>query len=120
MAIPAASSRMSESTLKQRLQAAQELAAVKQLLQEYAHSRWHTPPQASLQQLAHHLTTHYENGISLAGLLKELNAAVYGSQTLSLVEWKSEWLKQINQLKEIQRPKSGKIKRAELGPLNPV
>lgn len=109
--------RMSDSTLKQRLHATDELAVLKQVLQEYAQARWQTSPQISLPQLASYLIVHYENGQGVAAALTALNAALYGSQTLLLMEWRTNLISNLSRLKEIKS--TGKQEEFEINRLEP-
>ncbi len=112
--------RMSDSTLKQRLHATTELTVIKQVLQEYAQARWQTSPQISLPQLASYLIVHYENGQDVAAALTALNAALYGSQTLLLMEWRANLMSNLSRLKEVKPTrKQAEFEINRLEPFNP-
>jgi len=111
--------RMSESMFKKRLDTLTEAVAIKQLFQEYAHLRWQTPQNASLQTIVQHATTHIHNGELLAGLVKELNAALYGQQGFDLKSWKESCGLILGNLKEKKRAKL-EDETVIFAPLNPV
>ncbi len=113
-------SRMSDSVFKKRLASSNELAAIKGLIQEYAHLRWQTPINASLQTIAQHLTADDAQRQQLIDLFQELNAALYGGkQTFDLVDWKKRCGALLTHLKGKKISKHGDTP-VVFGPLNPA
>ncbi|MDM8559607.1 BatD family protein [Candidatus Parabeggiatoa sp. HSG14] len=109
---------MSDAVFKKRLESSNELAAIKQLIQEYAHLRWQISKNASLQTIAQHLTKHYVGSGQTADLFNEFNAALYGKQTFDVMDWKKRCGILLTRLKE----KKGFREKEEtvFGPLNPI
>ncbi|RKZ50710.1 MAG: hypothetical protein DRR16_06645 [Candidatus Parabeggiatoa sp. nov. 3] len=110
--------RMTEAVFKKRLAAADELAEIKGLIQEYAHLSWQTPKNASLQAIAQHLAVHYVGSQPAADLLQELNAACYGKQAFDLGDWKNRCVLLLSRFKEKKRLKQKA--QVVFGPLNPA
>ncbi|EDN67666.1 conserved hypothetical protein, secreted [Beggiatoa sp. PS] len=113
-------SRMSDATFKKRLASTDKLADIKKTIQEYAHLRWQTPKNASLQTIAQYLTVHTDDDDATAKLFKELNAALYGgNQAFDLTDWKKRCGVTLTQLKNKKRSFETEQKIV-FGPLNPV
>jgi hypothetical protein len=111
-------SRMSDATFKKRLASTDELANIKKTIQEYAHLRWQTPKNASLQAIAQNLTVQTNDDGSTNQLFKEFNAALYGNQAFDLTDWKKRCSVTLTTLKD--KKFSERKEKVVFGPLNPI
>ncbi len=115
--VPKLKPSMSNSTFKRRLTALDRLPEIKLLIQEYAHLRWQTAKNSSLQAIANQLPMTNQ----LTELFNELNAAMYGSKRVfdlfDLLDWKQRCINLFGQLKTEKSSKSAEI---VFNPLNPT